>query len=368
MNIVVTGAEGFIGRNLCTHLSQSDDFDVAEMGREHTLLELQEAISQADIVFHLAGINRPKDEQEFRTGNIDFTQQLCQLMHETGRSIPIIFSSSTQVERDNPYGKSKLAAENVIARYAEENEAAAHIFRLTNVFGKWCRPNYNSVVATFCHNIAHDLPITVSNREHELTFICVDDVVDSFLAISKDHDSGVFFHNAGPTYQTTLGELADLIKAFRTSRTSLIAPDFSNPFVYKLYATYLTYLEEDAFGYDLVQRCDPRGCLAEFVKAPALGQIFVSRTVSGITRGNHYHHLKTEKFLVLEGDAIIRFRHLQSDKVLEYPVKGSDFRVVDIPPGYTHSIENVGVGELVTLFWASEIFDPSRPDTIYLNV
>lgn len=364
---VITGANGFIGKNLRVQLG--DEYEIIGIGRSHTDDDLQNALTDADAVFHLAGINRPQNPSEFQTGNVGFTEKLCQMMRATGRPIPIIFSSSTQAARDNLYGNSKRNAEAVIADYAAQSGATAHIFRLTNVFGKWCRPNYNSAVATFCHNIARGLPITISNRENSLSLIYIDDVIASFMrALGDETAKGVCFPEATPTHPTTLGELVDTLYAIRNSRESLRVADLSDPLIHKLYATFLSYLPKDEFAYDLQQRVDPRGSLAEFVKSEPFGQIFVSRTVPGITRGNHFHHLKTEKFLVLEGDAIIRFRHILSDEVIEYAVKGSDYRVLDIPPGYTHSIENVGSGELVTLFWASEIFNPDRPDTTYLTV
>ena len=311
-------------------------------------------------------VNRPQTEDEFRTGNIDLTAYLCNALLRYGRPIPLFLASSTQALLNNPYGISKRQAEDIVTRYAAQSGASAGIYRLTNVFGKWCRPHYNSVVATFCHSIAHDLPITISDPVRELELIYIDDVVKAFLShLSVDNSAGVSYHTASPYYKITLGRLADLIYSFQAARRDLSIPDLSDPFVGKLYGTYLSYLPEDCFGYELDKKCDNRGCLAEFAKSPAFGQIFVSRTAPGVTRGNHYHHTKAEKFLVLEGEAIIRFRHLHSTQVIEYSVRGEDFRVVDIPTGYTHSIENIGLRELVTLFWASEVFDPERPDTYF---
>jgi UDP-2-acetamido-2,6-beta-L-arabino-hexul-4-ose reductase len=285
------------------------------------------------------------------------------------RAIPLVLSSSIQAELDNPYGVSKRGAEQAVSQYAEQCGAQAIIYRLTNVFGKWCRPNYNSVVATFCYNIARGLPITISDRARGLDLIHVDDVVAAFVGELDTIASGsVIYKDIKPTYHVLLGQLADLLTVFRRMRQNLMIPNFGDVFTHKLYGTYLSYLEPDDFAYKLEQRCDPRGCLAEFVKAEPFGQIFVSRTLPGITRGNHYHHVKTEKFLVLEGEAVVRFRHIEGGEMIEYPVQGTEFKVVDIPPGYTHSIENVGDGELITLFWASEIFDPSRPDTVYEEV
>lgn len=369
MNVLVTGSQGFVGSNLVAWLRRVPDCRVFEFDKGNTEQELVQALTKADYIVHLAGVNRPQTEDEFRSGNVDLTAQICSHLVLLGRSVPILLSSSIQAELDNPYGVSKRRAEEVVANYAQHSGARVVIFRLTNVFGKWCRPNYNSVVATFCYNIARNLPITISDPSRELDIIHVDDVMRAVLdELVVGEPKGVHYPNVGPSHRVSLGRLADLLYSFRSSRQTLAAPDFSDPLFQKLYATFLTYLEPDDFAYDLIKRTDLRGSLAEFIKSPPLGQIFVSRTKPGITRGNHYHHLKTEKFLVLEGQAIIRFRHIQSDEVLEYPVDGEEYRVVDIPPGYTHSIENVGPATLVTLFWASEIFDLERPDTLWEEV
>jgi len=369
MNIVITGSRGFIGRNLVAHLARQEEAQIFGFDLGQSLTVLEAALVEADIVFHLAGVNRPESLEEFTTGNVDFTVQVCDMLKQTGRPVPFVLSSSIQAERDNPYGRSKLQAEAVVKDYAEATRAAGIIYRLKNVFGKWCRPNYNSVVATFCHNIAHDLPITISNPANELELVHVDDVVAHFTnELHHQTPAGIHYRDVTPAFTVTLGELVNLLRSFREIRQTLTLPDLSDLFIRRLYGTYLSYLAKDDFAYDLHQRCDPRGCLAEFVKSPTAGQIFVSTTKPGITRGNHYHHTKTEKFLVLQGEALIRFRHIENGEIIEYPVRGEDFRVVDIPPGYTHSIENIGTGELVTLFWASEIFDPEHPDTLYAEV
>ena len=370
MNVLITGAAGFLGRNLVACLAVSPEYRVLGYDREDSWAALADGLNQADFVFHLAGINRPDNEQEFVTGNIELTERICTHLLRSGRAVPLLLSSSVQATLDNPYGRSKAEAETVVADYARQSGARTCIYRLVNVFGKWSRPNYNSVVATFCYNIARDLPITISDPTRLLTLVYVDDVVRRFV-----HDLGTSLGEGGllraevsPTYQITLGALAAHLQQFRAVRSTLRMPDFGDPFVGKLYATYLSYLPEEGFAYNLDRKCDNRGCLAEFVKLPAFGQIFVSRTAPGITRGNHYHHTKTEKFLVLEGDAIVRFRRLDDAAVIEYSVTGTEMRVVDIPPGYTHSLENVGTGELVTLFWASEIFDAAKADTYALPV
>ncbi len=368
MNLLITGAEGFIGRNLAAWLCRMPEHTVVGVDRNHPWEEIDGALQTADFVFHLAGINRPQSDDEFRTGNVDFTAQICNALRRHGRVVPILLSSSIQAELDNPYGVSKRQAEDVLTAYADATGAPVLLYRLKNVFGKWSRPNYNSVVATFCHNIARDLPISISDPGRTLELVYIDDVVAHFGADLDAVPAGVTYRSVTPSYATTLGELADLLRTFRAIRQSLRTPDLSNPFVHKLYASYLAYLPADDFAYSLDKKCDPRGCLAEFIKSPWFGQIFVSRTLPGITRGNHYHHTKTEKFLVLEGEAIVRFRPLDGDTVIEYPVRGDEFRVVDIPPGYTHSIENVGSNELITLFWADEIFAPERPDTYALPV
>lgn len=366
--VVVTGAQGFIGKNLVAWLARRPDIELLPFDQDRSRAELAEALARASFVFHLAGINRPQNEDEFRTGNAELTRWVCETLLAAGNRAPVLLSSSIQADLDNPYGVSKRAAEDALARYAEQGGTAI-IYRLTNVFGKWCRPNYNSVVATFCHNTARGLPLTISDPARELELVHVDDVARAFVGeLDAPREGHLLRREAGPIYRITLGRLAELIRAFPEMRATLRVPDFSDAFTRKLYGTYLSYLPADAFAYPLEQRCDARGCLAEFVKAAPFGQIFVSRTLSGITRGNHYHHTKTEKFLVLQGEAVIRFRHILGGEVIEYPVRGEDFKVVDIPTGYTHSIENVGAGELVTLFWASEVFDPSRPDTEFLSV
>jgi UDP-2-acetamido-2,6-beta-L-arabino-hexul-4-ose reductase len=370
MQLVITGANGFVGSNLVTTLRRDADITIVPVDIDTSAAALEEALSQADFVIHLAGVNRPETEDEFAAGNTDFTSTVCNLLAQHGRKIPVVLSSSTQAELDNPYGASKRAAEKIVEQYALDHGGTALIYRLTNVFGKWCRPNYNSAVATFCHNIARGLPVTVSDRNNQLKLVHVDDVIANFREdLYAEHAAGVVMREAGPEYSLTLGELVDQLESYRALRESLLVPDLEPGFVQKLYSTYLSYLEEDQFAYNLTKHVDPRGSLAEFIKSPHFGQLFISRTKPGITRGDHYHHVKTEKFLVVDGQAIVRFRDIRGEgEVIEYRVDGEEFRVVDIPPGYTHSIENVGDGELITVFWASEIFDQNRPDTYGMPV
>jgi UDP-2-acetamido-2,6-beta-L-arabino-hexul-4-ose reductase len=369
MNILVTGSQGFIGKNLIAWLERKADVHVFQFDLSNTLQDLIDGLTVADLVFHLAGVNRPHSEDDFRTGNVDFTFQVCEHLLQDDRAVPLVLSSSVQAVLDNPYGMSKLQSESVVKDYAQRSRAYVAIYRLRNVFGKWCRPNYNSVVATFCYNIAHDLPINISDPNRELELIYIDDVVKYFgREVDFEKLGGINFQEVTPVYKVTLGRLAESIRDFCRMRETLQVPEFSDDFTRKLYGTYLSYLEDDDFSYLLDKRNDPRGCLAEFMKSPSLGQFFISRTEPGVTRGNHYHHTKTEKFLVVEGEAVIRFRPLQGEQIIEYHVKGKDFQVVDIPPGYTHSIENVGSDELVTLFWASEVFDLNNSDTYSLPV
>ena len=366
MNAVVTGAGGFIGRHLVEALGRTAGVTRIRVLRpDNFAAEAAGALAEADVVFHLAGVNRPKDEAEFDTGNRVLTERICRELEQGGRRPLLVLASSSQATQDNPYGRSKRAAEEAVESWAQRGAGRAVTFRLKNVFGKWCRPNYNSVTATFCHNVAHDLPIAISDPAKELDLVYIDDVIAGFLAcLGHASATPVEKCEIAPVHRVTLGRLATLIRSFRESRQTLLLPSFDDDFIRRLYVTYLSYLDGPDFSYALQQRSDPRGTLAEFMKSPPFGQIFVSRTHPGITRGNHYHHSKTEKFLVVEGEAVVRFRAIMGTEIIEHRVNGHEFRVVDIPPGYTHSIENIGSGELVTLFWASEVFDPQRPDTI----
>lgn len=371
ITVLVTGAVGFIGRNLVQALARRQGIQVYAYGRGNTAAELEQWLAEADVVYHLAGVNRPPTPEEYEAGNTGLTREICVRLERLSRAPVLVLSSSIQAELDNPYGVSKRHAEEEVARFAREGGGRGIIFRLKNVFGKWCRPNYNSVVATFCHNIAHRLPIAISDPARELSLVYIDDVVRAFVAVLDEASrpgGACEYREVTPAYQATLGILARTIESFRDMRSTLVLPDFADPFVRSLYATYLSYLPTDAFAYPLHTKVDNRGCLAEFIKSPHAGQMFVSRTKPGITRGNHYHDTKVEKFLVLEGEAAIRFRHIHSGEVITYRASGTDLTVLDIPPGYTHSIENVGNTELVTLFWAGEIFDPDHADTYYDEV
>lgn len=361
---VVTGARGFLGRHLVRALRESGT-EVAEITRGTTPDILDAAIARADLVFHLAGVNRPSDPSEFQTVNVEYTRDVLDRASKTGRAPVFVFASSTQANEGTTYGLSKLAAEQLVEDAASRN-LRARIYRLPGVFGRGCRPMYNSVVATFCHLAARGRNLPVNRRDACLRLVHVDDVVRDFVKhLHAPGPVGARSCDVEPVFDTTVGELADRISAFAASRRTLQLSDFSDAFTARLYGTYLSYLPADSFAYPLEERSDDRGVLAEFLKSPWAGQLFVSRTCPGATRGNHWHSVKAEKFLVVEGDALISFRQVENtdDHVQAYRVTGQELRVLDIPPGYAHSIENVGNGELIVLFWASEVFDPAHPDT-----
>jgi UDP-2-acetamido-2,6-beta-L-arabino-hexul-4-ose reductase len=367
-NILITGGRGFLGRNLAAHLAERKDCETKIFDQENSAGDLKQWALEADVIFHLAGVNRPQDPLDFEKGNAELTEQLCHFLQKKERSTKIIFSSSIQAELNNPYGASKAKAEKALRKFAAETGACVRIYRLKNLFGKWCRPNYNSVTATFCHNIANDLPIIISDPARELELIYVDDVVAAFLSEIDERRSEMEAGAEIHSYRILLGELAGRIQSFHEMRDTLTLPDFGDGFNRALYATYLSYLPPEARQQGLIIKSDTRGSLAEFIKQKHLGQIFVSRTKPGVTRGNHYHHTKTEKFFVVQGEALIRMRAIEGGPVQEYPVTGCEYQVIDIPPGFTHSITNVGSREMVTIFWSSEMFDPNRPDTYYLPV
>lgn len=370
--VLVTGSEGFIGKNLCAHLATDKEIELLRFSHQSTDEDLQAYIQKADIVFHLAGVNRPQKEEEFDTGNRGLTEKIISAIARSGRQIPIIMTSSIQAERDNAYGKSKKAAEALIFKYGKENQAPVYVYRLPNVFGKWCRPNYNSVVATFCNNIARGLPVVVNDPSTELTLVYVDDVVSEFIGAMNgsaklDKDG---YGNVAKTFKTSLGQLKQDLEAFEESRASLIMPNLETEYSRDLYATYISYYAEDDFSYALKTNTDDRGWLAEFIKSRQFGQIFISKTKPGISRGNHWHNTKIEKFLVVDGTAEIAFRKMDAphSDIIRYQVSGDELTVLDIPTGYAHSIKNIGDTDLTTIFWADEILNPEKPDTIYENV
>ncbi|WP_129408539.1 capsular polysaccharide biosynthesis protein CapF [Marinitoga lauensis] len=369
MKILVTGARGFIGKNLVVELKNRGYEDIFEFTRETDKNLLDKYTKECDFVYHLAGVNRPKNEEEFMKGNYGFTSELLELLKKHNNKAPILMTSSIQAERDNSYGRSKKAGEDLLFSYSKETGAKVLVYRLPNVFGKWSRPNYNSAIATFCYNISRNLPIKVNDPKTVLNLVYIDDVVEEFIRALKNTEtkSGKFC-SVPVVYTKTLGEIVDLLYSFKKSREDKSIPDMSDSFVKKLYSTYLSFLPEDKFSYELKMNIDDRGSFTEFIKTIDRGQVSVNISKPGIVKGNHWHHTKNEKFLVVSGKGVIRFRKIDSDEVIEYYVNGDKLEVIDIPPGYTHNIENLGDTDMVTIMWANEPFDPENPDTYYLEV
>lgn len=365
----MTGANGFIGKNLTAELKNRKDIEVLGYDADTDPSLLEEYCRQADFVYHLAGINRPVDQTEYMDGNYGFTKVLLGVLRKKEKPCSIVFSSSIQAELGNEYGISKKAGEDLVFQYAKDTLSKAFVYRLPNVFGKWCRPNYNSVVATFCHNIAHEMPITINDPKVNIHLAYIDDVIEEFLQtlFGQELRTGEFCE-IPVQYTISLGELADILYSFRKSRKDLSLPKLSDPLIKKLYSTYTSYLPEEGFCYDLISKSDPRGSFTEIFKTKDGGQISVNVTKPGYQKGNHWHHTKTEKFLVISGKGVIRFRNIISDRVIEYQVSADKPEVVDIPVGYTHNLENLGEEDMITLMWANECFDPEKPDTFYLDV
>jgi len=365
-NILVTGSKGFIGKNLLEALSRRKCINIFEFDIDADEKLLNKALEEADIIYHLAGVNRPEKDEEFYSGNTAFTQKILSALTDLKKSPVFVLSSSTQAELDNPYGISKRAAEDLVFKFGESMGALVYVYRLNNVFGKWCRPNYNSVVATFCYNISRDIDIVISDRARELELVYVEDVVNSFINLLDNlpHKNKNEFMMVKPTYRINLGSLAEMIYEFRNIRKTLTLPNLADDLTRRMHSTYLSYLDKHDFSYNIEIKKDKRGCLAELIKSKQFGQIFISKTQGRLERGNHYHNTKTEKFCVLQGEAMVRFRHILSNgEILSYHVSGDDLKIVDIPPGYIHCIENISDQELIVLFWADQIYDPDSPDT-----
>lgn len=371
--ILITGAGGFVGRNLVATLHAMGCKDLLLFEKDDTVETLADYCRRAAFVVHLAGINRPKDPSEFYSGNAGLTDTMLRLLAEAGNQAPVLVTSSIQAALDNDYGKSKKQAEDAIFAHGQTTGAPVYVFRMEGVFGKWCRPNYNSVVATFCHNIARGLPIEVRDPAYELPLVYIDDVVSCILDAMQEGNAqrdAEGYCRIHPVHRVTLGRLAELIEGFAQARKGSLAVPCVAPdsFEKKLYSTFLSYLPTDQFAYDLTMHCDDRGSFTEALRTPERGQVSVNISRPGIVKGNHWHHTKNEKFLVVQGEGLIRFRRIDSDEVITYHVSGKKLQVVDIPCGYTHNIENVGSEDMVTVMWANECFDPDHPDTFYLPV
>lgn len=368
MKVLVTGANGFIGKNLIISLQRNPSIEVIKFTRDMPLESLPGLLSQADFIFHLAGINRPQDDNEFATGNADLTGAICKAIKESGRKIPIVLTSSIQAERHNAYGKSKLMAEMHLLNLHLETGNKVYIYRLPNVFGKWCKPNYNSAVATFCHNISRGLPIQVNDRSVELKLVHIGAVITSFLKVLHQQPEEQLYVTVDPVYQVTLGDLVDQLYKFRDSRESLITEPVGEGFIRVLYATYISYIPPDKFNYGLTKHEDKRGCFVEMLKTRDSGQFSFFTAHPGVTRGGHYHHVKTEKFLVIKGKARFGFRHIITDEVIEIFTSGDMPEIVETVPGWSHDITNIGDDEMVVMLWANENFDRERPDTVAYKV
>ncbi len=368
MKILVTGSDGFIGKTLLVRLSEDDSHEVVTFTRADSTIELAERVADVDAIIHLAGENRPSDPAAFMAVNGRLTISLCSAILAAGRPIPLIFTSSIQADRDSPYGKSKLCAEDAIADLSAKTGQSCTIFRLPNVFGKWCRPNYNSAIATFCHNIARNEPIRIDSPDAPLSLVYVDDVVTSLLAALHNPGNRLRWGTVEPTYHSTVGEIAQLVQSFRESRDTLITEKVGTGLVRALYATYVSYLPTDSFSYSIPVHGDARGVFVEMLKTPDCGQFSFFTAHPGITRGGHYHHSKTEKFLVIKGRARFGFRHILTEAFHALETSGEEPQIVETVPGWSHDITNIGDDEMVVMLWANEIFDRDKPDTIARSV
>lgn len=363
MRIAVTGASGFLGANLMLRLRERGHENVLAVDHRLDGAQLARVLRDVDLVFHLAGVNRPRDPMEFETGNKLFAERLIAAMKMLPHAPRVVYSSSIQAAGANPYGVSKRAAEDALKAYEHATGAAVYVYRLPNVFGKWSRPNFNSVVATFCYNIARGLPIEVHDRNAPIELVYIDDVVGAMSDLVDQPDRAGAFLEVRPAYRTTVGELADVIGRFRDSRSSLVMPGVGQGLVRALYSTYVSFLPTEAFSYELPRHEDPRGAFVEVLKTESCGQFSYFTAHPGVTRGQHYHHSKTEKFLVIRGEARFRFRNVQSGETHELHTSGARPVIVDTIPGWTHDITNVGGEEMLVVLWANEVFDRSRPDT-----
>jgi len=367
MKVLITGINGFIGKNLKIRLDELSEFETIGYSRNETYKDLEKKLIDADAVVHLAGENRPKSDIGFKESNIDLTDELCNLVQKLKKNIPLIFSSSTQASLDNEYGKSKLTSEKRVIDLSEHQKSYVFIYRLPGVFGKWCKPNYNSVVATFCNNIANGLPVKINDPDHMIKLVYIDDVISSFISNLRQYkslDNHIHKPKINPEYTISINELYETICLFRDSRINLITERVGEGFVRALYSTYLTYLPKKSFSYPLKKNIDNRGIFVEMLKTHDSGQFSFFTAYPGITRGGHYHHSKNEKFLVLKGEAEFKFRHLISNEVYKLKTSDKDLLIVETIPGWVHDITNVGNNEMIVMLWANEIFDPNKPDTI----
>lgn len=363
MNILVTGSNGFIAKNLIQFLAEKTETNVLKINRHSTDVELESAVKQADWIVHLAGVNRPKDEKEFVDGNVNLTQKITNILKQSQKRTPIILSSSIQAECDNAYGKSKLGGEQALIDLQQSNGNAVYLCRLANVFGKWSRPNYNSAVATFSYNVANDLPIQINDENAVIRLVYIDDVIETFWDIIKSTVEVQQTFEITPEYQITVGNLAKTLRGFKQSRDTLITDPVGTGLTRALYSTYLSFLQPHQFDYTVPKYGDQRGVFVEMLKTPDAGQFSYFTAHPGITRGGHYHHTKTEKFLVIKGKAAFKFKHVVTGEFYQLETTGEEARIVETVPGWTHDITNIGDDEMIVMLWANEIFDREKPDT-----
>lgn len=368
MKVLITGADGFVGKNLIAFLSEHKSFEIIKFTKDNNERDLLNILSTIEFIFHLAGVNRPKNESEFKEGNTDLTKKICDILIKLNKAIPIVYSSSIQAEMQNPYGKSKYDAEQILIDYSKKLLVNTYIFRLPNVFGKWAKPNYNSAVATFCHNISQVLPIQINDPNAKLNLVYIDDVISKFYKVLTNQILESPFVSIEPIYQTTVGFVANQISQFYNSRQSLISEKVGEGLVRALYSTYVSYLTPKQFSYHLVKHADARGVFVEFLKTKDSGQVSFFTAYPGITRGGHYHHSKSEKFLVIKGKARYSFRHILTNEYHEIISSSENPEVVETIPGWAHDITNIGEDEMVVMLWANEIFDKERPDTFASGV
>ncbi|MCU4550030.1 NAD-dependent epimerase/dehydratase family protein [Acinetobacter pittii] len=367
MKVLVTGSNGFIAKNLIQFLSEKPEIEILKAHRETTDQEFEQSVLAADWIIHLAGVNRPLNESEFAEGNTTLTEKIAQILQQANKKTPVILSSSIQVERDNPYGKSKLGGEQALVALNQAQGNPVYICRLANVFGKWSRPNYNSAVATFCYNVANDLPLQIHDENAVIRLVYVDDVVETFWNILNGQQVEQIFQ-VEPEYQITVGDLAKVLNGFKASRDTLITDRVGTGLTRALYSTYLSFFKPEQFDYSVPKYGDARGVFVEMLKTPDAGQFSYFTAHPGITRGGHYHHTKTEKFLVIKGKALFKFKHVVTGEFYELETQGDEPRIVETVPGWTHDITNIGDDEMIVMLWANEIFDRNKPDTYAMPI
>ncbi len=368
MNILVTGSNGFIAKNLIQFLSEQDDTNVLCFNRSSSQADLEDAVIKADWIVHLAGVNRPLNDEEFIEGNVSLTQKIADILKSANKATPIILSSSIQADRDNAYGQSKLGGEQVLIDLNQVQANPVYICRLANVFGKWSRPNYNSAVATFCYNVANNLPIQIDNADAMIRLVYIDDVVETFWQIIQGTLISEQSFTIEPEHQISVGDLANTLRDFKQSRETLITLPVGTGLTRALYSTYLSFLQPSQFDYTVPMHGDERGVFVEMLKTPDAGQFSYFTAHPSITRGGHYHHSKTEKFLVIKGKALFKFKHIVTGEYYDLETNGDEARIVETVPGWTHDITNIGEDEMIVMLWANEIFDREKPDTYAMPI